>query len=93
MNAVPRRWGLTALGLLLLALLSACAVAGEGYVGGVYESEYDYGGWRHGHHVGPPRGGERRVERASPRAYRPAPPSRSVPSIPARRRDSRPHER
>lgn len=86
MKTIPRRWRVSALGLLLLAVLSACAVTGAGYVGGVYESDYDVVGWRHGYHVGPPRGGERRPEHVSPRAYRPAPPTRSVPSIPSRRR-------
>jgi hypothetical protein len=85
MNIVPQRWRVSALGLLLLTVLCACAVTGGGYVGGVYEpSGYDYGGWRPGYHVGPPRGGERRPERSSPHAYRPAPRSRPTPSIPTR---------
>jgi hypothetical protein len=94
MNIVSRRWSLNALALLLLTALYACLVPDGGYVGGVYEAPgYEYGGWGPGYHVGPPRGGERRSEprgdehrpqQASPRAYRPAPPSRPAPSIPAR---------
>ncbi len=86
MNIVHRRWGVRALGFLLLTALYACLVPGEGYVGGVYvEPGYEYGGWGPGHNVGPPRRGERRVERPSPpRAYRPAPRSRPAPSIPTR---------
>jgi hypothetical protein len=85
MNAMPRRWKVRTLGLMLLTVLTACTVTGDGYVGGVYESPgYEYGGWGPGYHVGPPRGGERRREQPSPRAYRPAPPSRGVPSLPAR---------
>jgi hypothetical protein len=85
MNTVHQRWRMSAFGLLLLALLSACAETGGGYVVGAYgPSAYDYGGWGPGYHVAPPRGGERRPERSSPRAYRPAPRSRPAPSIPTR---------
>ena len=109
MNIVTRRWSVRALGFLLLAMLYACLVPDAGYVGGVYEpTGYVYGAWGPGYHVGPPprggerhdehkgeRGSERRPEQAkqSPRAYRPAPPSRPAPSIPTRPHESRPHER
>jgi hypothetical protein len=89
MNTVARRWSVRALGFLLLTVLTACLVPDAGYVGGVYEpSGYGYGGWGPGYHVGPSRGGERRPPMSSPRAYRAAPPSRGVPSLP-----SRPHGR
>ena len=85
MKIVPRRWRVSALGILLLMVLSACTVGGGGYVGGVYEPYgSDYGGWGPGYHVAPSRRGERRVEQPSPRAYRPAPRSRPSPSIPTR---------
>jgi len=85
MKIVPRRWRVSALGILLLTVLSACTVGGGGYVGGVYEPYgSDYGGWGSGYHVAPSRRGERRVEQPSPRAYRPAPRSRPSPSIPTR---------
>jgi hypothetical protein len=85
MKIVPRRWRVSALGILLLTALSACTVGGGGYVGGVYEPYgSDYGGWGPGYHVAPSSRGERRVEQPSPRAYRPAPRSRPSPSIPTR---------
>jgi len=89
MNIVHQRWMVSALGLLLFAGLCAC-IAGGGYVGGYSESYgSDYGGWGSGYQVGPPRGGERRPAQSSTHAFRPAPPSRSTPSIPTRPR-SRP---
>jgi hypothetical protein len=58
-----------------------------------------YGGWGPGYRVGPSRGGNFRPDRGSghpaPHAYRPAPLSRPMPSIPARPRQrpegQRPH--
>jgi len=63
---------------------------------------YVYGGWSSGYHVGPPRGDGDRGDRdrggsvrsrgsdggnrAGTPAYRPAPQSRPVPSLPSRRR-------
>ncbi len=86
MNII-RRWKVRALGLALLAALYACTVTPGGYVGGVYEpSGSDYGGWGPGYYVGPSRHGERRREHVSPKAYRPAPPSRPAPPIPTRER-------
>jgi hypothetical protein len=86
MNIVPQRWRVGALEFLLFTVLCAC-LAGGGYIGG-YSEPYgsDYGGWGRGYHVGPPRGGERRPEPSSTHAYRPAPSSRSTPSIPTRPR-------
>lgn len=67
---------------------------GVGYGVGFYEpGGYDYGGWGPGYGVGPPRPGFDRgrpdVGRGRPDShaaphpsYRPAPPSRSVPSVP-----------
>jgi len=95
MNIAPQRWRVSALGLLLLAGLCACIAIGPGYdggvgvgyVGGYYEPYgFDYGGWEPGYHVAPPRGGERRPAQSAPHAYRPAPSSRSTPSIPTRSR-------
>jgi hypothetical protein len=92
MKITLRRLSVSALGFLLLTMLYACLVPDAGYVGGVYaEPGYEYGGWGPRYYVAPPRGGEhrsepRRVEKSSPRAYRPAPPSRSAPSIPTRPR-------
>lgn len=96
MKIALRRLSVSALGFLLLTVLYACLVPDAGYVGGVYvEPGYEYGGWGPGYHVAPPRGGEhrseprgdeRRSEKSAPRAYRPAPPSRSAPSIPTRPR-------
>jgi hypothetical protein len=82
-------------GMLLLALLcNGCVVPGDRYAAGsvsygvgFYEPYgYDYGGWGSGYLVGPPRGDHRRFEarHVSPsrHAYRPAPPSHHMPSIP-----------
>lgn len=107
MRTTPRRWKVSAIGLLLLMVLSGCVATGGGYVEAVYEpAGYEYRGWGTRYHVAPPRSGERhdehrgergderRPEQARrPRAYRPAPPSRQAPSIPARPHDSRSYER
>jgi hypothetical protein len=90
MNITRSRWMATALGVLALTMLHACAVdgvgvdttVGVGYVGGYYEPYgYDYGGWGGGYRVGPGRGGDRRGDHPS-HSYRPAPASRPTPSIP-----------
>jgi hypothetical protein len=63
MNPLVRKWKGRALGLAALVTLSGCTVAGEGYVGAVYEpAGYEYDSWQTGYYVAPPRGG-RRVER------------------------------
>lgn len=81
MSAMSQAWKIAALGFLVLAGLSACAVeggyggdsVGVGYVGGFYEPYgYEYGGWSPGYRVGPPRGGD----------HGPAP-GRRAPSIPS----------
>jgi hypothetical protein len=84
---------------VVLAALAGC-VAGGGYDGGVnvgygvgfYEPYgYDYGGWGPGYRVGPPGRGFNRSGRpnfhAAPHpSYRPAPASRSMPSLPTHSR-------
>lgn len=88
MRIVPQRWQVRALGFVLLTVLSGCVASGGGYVGGVYEpSGYDYDGWGRGYHVAPSRRGERRPERPSAPAFRPAPRDRPAPSIPTRRHE------
>ena len=59
MNPLVRTWKGRALGLAALVTLSGCTVAGEGYVGAVYEPVgYDYA-WQTGYYVAPPRHGHR----------------------------------
>ena len=98
MNTLRRRWKESALGLLVIAVLYACTLSGEGYVGGVYDPPgYEYGSWGTGYYVAPPRGGGYRDEHGGqrggdhrqeqprqqqPHAYKPAAPSRPAPSIP-----------
>jgi hypothetical protein len=66
--------------------------ADVGYGVGFYEPYgYDYGGWGPGYGVGPPRRGFDRPGRSGSHpaphpAYRPASPSRSMPSLPTRSR-------
>ena len=99
MSYALRLLAISTLGMVLLPFLSSCVVPGVGYeqsaeVGyGVnyYEpSGLAYGGWAPGYHVGPPRGGEPHPApahfTASRPAYRPAPPSRPIPSIPTHSR-------
>jgi hypothetical protein len=84
----------------LFMTLTAC-VANDGYGGGVvyggdyYEPDgYVYGHWHPGYHVAPPRRdrdahpqvSRPQENRVSTPAYRPAPSSRSAPSIPSRQR-------
>ncbi|MDR3682940.1 MAG: hypothetical protein P4L11_04345 [Geothrix sp.] len=62
---------------------------GFGYPGDFYEPYgYDYGGWGGGYQVGPPRYGDRRLERPG-RPFHAAPPSHRMPSIPSRPRGRR----
>ena len=80
--------------------LGGCVAGGgydDGYVGGGVDVDYgvgyygpccgyDYGGWGHRWGGPPPRGGfPRGTPRPNP-AYRPAAPSRSMPSIPSHHR-------
>lgn len=89
-------------GMLLLALLcNGCVVPGDRYNSGrisygvdFYEPYgQDYGGWGPGYMVGPPRNGDRhfttRHFSPSPHAYRPAPLSRPLPSLPTHSRPGR----
>jgi len=80
----------------LTALLFGCIVpGGEYYDGDTGAGYYEpagviYGGWGPGYHVGPYRGGDHHPERGGGHghapAYRPAPASRPIPSIPTRSR-------
>ena len=89
----PRRFAL----LVLAALGAGCVGAGVG-VGGVgYDADVDvggdyygppavvYGGWAPNFWVGPGHPGPWHAPPGRP-AYRPAPPSHRVPSIPSRHR-------
>jgi hypothetical protein len=96
------RWSATAFALGLVAVLSSGCVApvggyGYGYDGGVsygldYYEPYGvaYGGWGSGYQVAPYHGGDQRAfaggGRGAPHAYRAAPASRAMPSIPSRSR-------
>jgi hypothetical protein len=83
-----------AIALMLIAPLG-CTVTGAGYIDdgtvgiGVDYYEpfgFDYGGWGPAYGVGPYRDGGHRHDHggsAPGRAYRPASPSRSIPSIPS----------
>jgi hypothetical protein len=102
-NALHLRWSAIAFVVGLLAVLpSGCVVTsgGYGYDGGVgigldYYEPYGgyYGGWEPGYLVVPSRGGNYRPDRGGgrlvPHAYRPAPASRAVPSIPSHSRSGR----
>lgn len=83
---------------LFTALLPGCVVTGDGYgyagnvgIGVDYYEPFGavYGGWEPGYRVGPARAGGYRPDRggnASSHAYRAAPASRPMPSIPSRSR-------
>ncbi|HWA79683.1 MAG TPA: hypothetical protein VG848_05155 [Acetobacteraceae bacterium] len=94
MNAIFFRWPFTlmTIGLFaLLMLMAGCVVPGGGYGYdlGYYEpAGINYGGWSTGYDVGPVWGrdvhGYYGGGHPPPRAYRPAPASHPVPSIPSR---------
>ena len=98
MNISLLRWlALVFVGCTLTILLSGCVFPGGGYeydggvdIGAAYYEPYgvDYGGWGPGYHVAPYRGGDHRSTGGGghAQAYRSAPASRSVPSIPSRSR-------
>lgn len=100
MNIRFLRWSALAFVISLFSILSpGCAVTAGGYgvdegvgVGLDYYEPFgfDYGGWGPGYRVGPFRDGAQRPDRGGGnppgRAFRPAPPSRSIPSIPSRAR-------
>jgi hypothetical protein len=84
---------------MLPVLLSGCFFPGGGYGyddGGGFGANYyepaggSYGGWGHSYQVAPFRGGDHRPVggggHASGRAYKSAPASRSVPSLPSHSR-------
>jgi len=85
----------------LTFLLSGCIATGgyydDGGIGAVYYEPPDvvYGGWGPGYHVAPYRGDHHRSPseggHAAERAYRSAPPSHSVPSIPSKPRPGGSH--
>ena len=97
MNLLHLRWVVFTLIVGTLAVLSAgCILPDGGYgyddgggVGAAYYEPYgvDYGGWGPGYEVAPFRGGGHRPSggggHAAAHAYRSAPASRSVPSIPS----------
>ncbi len=84
----------------LTCLLSGCVVTGGGYydsgdIGAAYyePSGVYYGGWGPGYHVAPYRSSDHGDHHQTSgggheytRAYRPAPPSHAVPSIPSQPR-------
>lgn len=102
MNSLLLRWSAIAFVIGLFAILSSgCAVYGGGYgydgsvgvgIGLDYYEPYgvEYGGWGPGYRVGPSRDGDHRPDRGGgplpPHAYRSAPASHSMPSIPSRSR-------
>jgi hypothetical protein len=104
---VIRRSTLGLIVVLFTAVAGCVAVGGYdgGYDGGATGSYgvgfyepfgYDYGGWQPGYRVGPPpRGGYDHAARSNSRpsqpTYHPAPPSRSIPSIPAQSRGGQSH--
>ena len=100
MNNSFLRWSAIAFVIGLFTLMSTgCVVTGGGYeyedgvgIGLDYYEPYGavYGGWGPGYRVGPVRDGYHRPDSGGghppPHAYRSAPPSHSVPSIPSRSR-------
>ena len=100
MNILLLRWSAIAFAIgLFTVLASGCVVTGGGYgyddgvgIGLDYYQPYGavYGGWGPGYRVGPIRDGYQRPDRGggqpAPHAYRSAPASRSMPSIPSRSR-------
>lgn len=93
------RWSATALVIGLFTVLSSgCVVpdGGYGYGGGVavgvdYYEPYgaNYGGWGPGYQVGPFRGGGHPAGHGGSHAYRSAPASHPMPSIPSHSAPSR----
>ena len=93
-------WKPIALAITMLVACCSCAYPSDyegtvmvdyedGYPGDYFEPYgFEYGGWGGGYRVGPPRHGERRLERPG-RPYRVPPPSHSMPSIPSHPRGRR----
>jgi hypothetical protein len=93
-NTFLSRWSARAFVVGTLTVLSSgCAVVGGGYgygdgggIGAAYYEPYgvDYGGWGGGYQVAPYRGGGRRATGGGGQhAYRSAPASHAMPSIPS----------
>jgi hypothetical protein len=97
-----RRLVLAFVVLILTVLLSGCFFPGGGYydgedIGPGYYEPYGvvYGGWGPDYHVAPFRGGEHQRPTSGgghtpTRAYRSAPASHSMPSIPSKSRSGDP---
>ena len=94
MNIVLLRWAVIAFVVGTLTVLSGCLLPYGGYddggdMGAAYYEPYGavYGGWGPGYHVAPFRGGDHRPTggggHAPEHAYRSAPASRSIPSLPS----------
>lgn len=97
MNILLIRWSVRAFVVGTLTVLSAGCILSDGgygyddggYGAAYYEQPYgaDYGGWGPGYYVAPFRGGHHRPPdggvHASAHAYRSAPASRSMPSLPS----------
>jgi hypothetical protein len=91
------RWSAFAFVVVMMTgLLSGCIVPNGGYgydnevgVGAAYYEPYgvEYGGWGPGYHVAPFRGGDHRPtgggSHGSTHAYKSAPASRAMPSLPS----------
>jgi len=100
MKTLFNRWSaIASVAGLLTVLLAGCVATGDGYgygyAGGVgigvdYYEPFGayYGGWGPGYNVGPMRGGGYHPNRGGGQpplhAFRPAPESHSLPSIPSR---------
>ncbi|MFI5304277.1 MAG: hypothetical protein ACHQYP_05710 [Nitrospiria bacterium] len=97
MNYLFFRWPIIAFVFGTLAVILAGCIVSGGYGydngGGIGVDYYEpygvyYGGWGPGYRVAPFRDGDRRLiregGRGSAHAYRPAPASRSMPSLPSR---------
>jgi hypothetical protein len=91
MTILQLRWSaiVSLVGVLLL-MTPGCVTAdgGYGYDAGMGVDYYEpygtyYGGWGPGYSVGPFRDGDHRQAHSSGHAYRSAPPSHSIPSIPS----------
>jgi len=88
-NLSLSRWSAIALVIGLLTFISSsCIVTGGGYGLDYYEPfRGDYGGWGPGYHVAPVRDGDHHPAHGggqpASHAYKSAPASRSVPSIPS----------
>ena len=99
MTASLSRWSAPAFVIGLFAVLaSGCVVPGGGYGEAGYGVDYyepygiDYGGWGPGYYVAPYRDRDHHPEgregRESRPAYRAAPPSHAIPSLPSGSRSS-----